>query len=85
MNPPQPFYDLRDQKQAIREAQQQLRTLYKAGMPIVLVTPDGIFGKNTVDSVRDYQRNIGLPITGIIDLDTWFHLFNQARLAREQQ
>ncbi len=75
-------FDLRDEPAAIREAQQQLRTLFKAGVPIALVTPDGIYGQNTLDAVLGYQQNIGLPVTGIIDLDTWYRLFDDAENAR---
>jgi len=36
---------------------------------------DGIFGSGTRQSVEDFQRFYGLPVTGIVDTATWNTLF----------
>jgi peptidoglycan hydrolase-like protein with peptidoglycan-binding domain len=38
------------------------------------VTLDGIFGPDTEAAVKDQQRAFGLPVTGIVDDNTWIKL-----------
>ena len=38
------------------------------------VTLDGIFGPNTEAAVKDQQRAFGLPVTGVVDDNTWSKL-----------
>jgi peptidoglycan hydrolase-like protein with peptidoglycan-binding domain len=38
------------------------------------VTLDGIFGPDTETAVKDQQRGFGLPVTGIVDDNTWMKL-----------
>jgi peptidoglycan hydrolase-like protein with peptidoglycan-binding domain len=38
------------------------------------VAIDGIFGPNTEAAVKDQQRAFGLPVTGIVDDNTWIKL-----------
>lgn len=35
------------------------------------VVPDGIFGQQTYDAVIKFQKEFGLPQTGIVNYDTW--------------
>lgn len=42
---------------------------YDESMPSVI--PDGIYGKDTMRAVTEFQRRYGLPPTGVTDLDTW--------------
>ena len=43
------------------------------------VSIDGIFGQRTRQSVEDFQRTYGLPVTGIVDTVTWNTLFRTYR------
>jgi hypothetical protein len=33
--------------------------------------PDGVFGKDTESSIKNFQSKNNLPVTGIVDLKTW--------------
>ncbi len=55
----------------IRSLQTMLRTISKNGAPIPPVVPDGIFGQDTEDALRAFQKHAGLSVTGKTDLDTW--------------
>ena len=35
------------------------------------VTVDGKYGNGTASAVRDFQRNFGLEVTGVVDRETW--------------
>ena len=39
------------------------------------ITVDGIYGNETQNAVRAVQRTFDLPVTGILDLDTWESLY----------
>ena len=45
-----------------------------------LLAVDGIFGPNTAEAVRDYQRNRGLVVDGIVGPKTWSTLTSEAVL-----
>ena len=38
------------------------------------LAPDGSFGGKTEDATEDYQKENGLPVTGIVDKATWSNL-----------
>jgi peptidoglycan hydrolase-like protein with peptidoglycan-binding domain len=38
------------------------------------VTMDGVFGPGTETAVKDQQRAFGLPVTGVVDDNTWMKL-----------
>jgi peptidoglycan hydrolase-like protein with peptidoglycan-binding domain len=38
------------------------------------ITIDGIFGANTEAAVKDQQHAFGLPVTGVVDDNTWMKL-----------
>ena len=48
---------------------------YISAIPPIEV--DGIFGPATEDAVRAAQRWFGLPVTGIVDADTWDEIYDQ--------
>ena len=57
--------------QPIRSLQTMLRVIAQADETMLSVIPDGIYGNNTMMAVSNYQRQKGLPATGIADQVTW--------------
>ncbi|MEE1139390.1 MAG: peptidoglycan-binding domain-containing protein, partial [Acutalibacteraceae bacterium] len=56
---------------AIKELQQMLRDIAKTDSDIISVIPDGIFGEETEDSVKSFQRKKGQTDTGVVDYELW--------------
>lgn len=61
---------------AVYEIQVWLRELFSAGYPIDEVVPDGIFDAKTRKAVGDYQKFAGLPMSGVVDRETWDSMFD---------
>lgn len=57
--------------QPIRSLQTMLRVISEYNGSVPTVIPDGIYGNNTRAAVTTFQRNNGLPATGITDQQTW--------------
>lgn len=57
--------------QPVRSLQTMLRTISEYDGSIPTVVPDGIYGRETIASVADFQRLNGLPATGITNQETW--------------
>ena len=57
--------------QPIRSLQTMLRTIAKYNATASSVIPDGIYGKETVAAITEFQISEGLPPTGITDQQTW--------------
>lgn len=57
--------------QPIRSAQTFLREIGQKYEDMPTVIPDGIFGEQTEASVKWFQNFRGLPVTGVIDKQTW--------------
>ncbi|MBQ8826621.1 MAG: peptidoglycan-binding protein [Oscillospiraceae bacterium] len=64
-------------KEDIREAQIYLRVIAENDPDIPMVVPDGVFGKETEDAVRAFQKKYGLSVTGKIDAATWELLYKE--------
>lgn len=62
---------LGDRGNSVRAVQYYLATtaIYNNAIPPLVI--DGIFGNSTLDAVNAFQREYGLPITGIVDEATW--------------
>ena len=58
-------------QQPIRSLQTMLRVLSKEGSSLPIVVPDGIYGPTTMQAVSTFQRQNGLPVTGVTDQQTW--------------
>lgn len=62
--------------------QENLRQLSYHDDDIYSVAIDGIWGKETQDSLKSFQRKYGLPETGVADLITWELLRDAADTSR---
>ena len=58
-------------EQPIRDLQTMLRVLSEDDGRLPTVVPDGIYGPSTMHAVSAFQRQNGLPVTGITDQPTW--------------
>lgn len=58
----------------VRQIQKQLNAAADVYSAIPHVAVDGVFGNNTADSVRIFQRVFGLPSTGVVDFSTWYRI-----------
>ena len=57
--------------QSIRSLQTMLRVIAQDRSWAPDVVPDGIYGQDTLSAVSTFQRQFGLPVTGITDQETW--------------
>ena len=66
MRPPESFIG-----QSIRSLQTMIRVIaqHEPNQPSLI--PDGIYGTQTTGAVSAFQRNHGLPATGVTDQTTW--------------
>lgn len=64
-------YTEQDKKNHIYEVQDYLRTISQVNDNIPAVIPSGVYDSDTEETVRQFQREYGLPVTGKIDLNTW--------------
>lgn len=72
MRPPESFV-----AQPIRSLQTMLRVIAEDTRQIPTVVPDGIYSPDTVAAVTEFQRIAQLPITGIVDQQTWERISDQ--------
>lgn len=57
--------------QPVRSLQTMLRTLAMHDDRYENIVPDGVYSAQTASAVAQFQRNHGLPVTGITDQETW--------------
>lgn len=57
--------------QSVRSLQTMLRVIGETDAAIPMLVPDGIYGQSTIQAVSAFQRQHGLPPTGITDQATW--------------
>lgn len=57
--------------QPVRSLQTMLRVIAQEDDQQPSVIPDGIYGNQTIRAVSAFQRNNGLPSTGVTDQATW--------------
>lgn len=55
----------------VHNLQRMLRTLTNVHREIPLLSPNGIFGEETLEAVMIFQRLTGLPVNGTVDQRTW--------------
>ena len=61
----------------VRHLQYMLAVIAEYIPEIPPLNVDGIFGRNTLDSVLAAQRYFGLPETGIVNAATWEEIYDQ--------
>ncbi|MDO4331132.1 MAG: peptidoglycan-binding protein [Eubacteriales bacterium] len=60
----------------VAQMQQQLNRIGQNFPAIPRVTADGVFGSQTAEAVKAFQRIFNLPATGIVDYPTWYEISN---------
>lgn len=58
-------------EQPIRSLQTMLRVIAEDDGRQPTVIPDGIYGPDTMTAVSAFQRQNGIPVTGVADQNTW--------------
>lgn len=58
-------------EQPVRSLQTMLRVISEDDNRLPTVVPDGIYGPTTMQAVSAFQRQNGLPVTGVADQITW--------------
>lgn len=68
---------LDDRGEKVETAQFMLSVIgeFYSNLPTIAV--DGIFGEATLSAVRQFQQNNNLPVTGVIDAQTWEVMYQQ--------
>lgn len=70
--------------QPVRSLQAMLREIAYHHPVIPRLVPDGLFGEETLEAVMIFQREWKLPVTGVVDNETWDAVvlaFHDARAA----
>lgn len=60
-----------EHKNSVAKIQDALRKLYLNGENVPEIFVDGIFGKETTEAVKAFQKNAGFEPTGEVDYETW--------------
>lgn len=60
----------------VRDLQYFLRFIAEFDPAVSAPAIDGFFGPETENSVISYQEEYGLPVTGVVDFDTWNSIYN---------
>lgn len=60
----------------VRQMQEQLARISKSYPAIPTIRPDGIYGPSTREAVEVFQSVFGLPVTGVVDYNTWYEISN---------
>ena len=55
----------------VRSLQYMLRRLSSKYVFLPRLATDGVFGERTLEAVMLFQREFGLPVTGVVDQRTW--------------
>lgn len=58
----------------VRQMQQQLARISRSYPAIPRIRPDGIYGQDTAEAVEVFQSVFGLPVTGVVDYNTWYEI-----------
>ena len=67
--------------QPIRSLQTMLRVIAADQGRTISVIPDGIYGRQTMQEIAAFQRQSGLPATGVTNQETWERIVQAYRPA----
>ena len=56
------------------EMQEQLNAIAQSYPALPKIAVDGIYGEDTQNAVREFQKVFGLPVTGVVDYPTWYEI-----------
>ena len=59
---------------AVLQMQEQLNAIADIYYPIPNIATDGVYGPRTAEAVTAFQRQFGLPESGIVDFTTWYKI-----------
>lgn len=65
-NPSMPTVQYGDKGEPVSQAQRALRRTPNLGLEV-----DGEFGSLTQTATKEFQKQVGLPVTGVVDEATW--------------
>lgn len=65
-----------DEGDAVTIAQYLLSVISEFYYTVPFVTIDGVFGQATQNAVKEFQRTVGLPVTGVITQGVWNALYD---------
>ena len=68
----------------VRDIQHMLNVISATHPALPRLVEDGVFGERTLEGVMIFQRDFGLPVTGIVDYDTWLALRVQSELIQRR-
>ena len=68
-------------RQPVRSLQTMLRILAENDDSLPSVIPDGIYGPDTMEAVTAFQRQQGLPVTGVANQETWERIVQEYEIA----
>ena len=71
-----PGYDLTigSTGEKVRQLQNQLNTISKGYPLIPKIAADGVYGEDTANAVKTFQKVFHLPQTGVVDYPTWYRI-----------
>ena len=58
----------------VQQMQEQLNRIRQNYPAIPYIAADGIYGQQTADAVKIFQRVFGLPQSGVVDYPTWYEI-----------
>ena len=68
----------------VRDVQHMLNVLSFSHPAIPRLVEDGVFGERTLEGGMNFQRDFALPVTGVVDYDTWLALRVQTDLIAQR-
>ncbi len=79
------MYRIDEKSEAVREVQTYLRELSNLYKELPRLSVDGIYGDETREAVRIFQRMTGLTVTGDTDEETFTLLFRMYEPVRKER